>query len=186
MNGKTILGDPARPRRVARQESLADRSEKSLCGESMAAESSEWGAYIDAVLRMSTLGGVIWVRPAPVSRSSGECPDPESRTTCVITAHNPGGQLASGPENAAAQARLAAELRWRGLTWWPAAGGDPSSAHVEASAAVIAMEQAEAIAFGAQFGQEAIFVLNPLDARWWDCTERRIVTTGWSTKLLEA
>jgi len=148
----------------------------------MAVNSREWGVYIDAVLRIEAPSGVIWVRPAPVSRTSGDYPDPEGRTICVITAHNPGGQLAPVGENEAAQERLVVELESRGLTWWLAAGGDPSWTHVEASAAVIGMHQAEAIALGAQFRQEAIFVLTPADRRVVGCAERRIVTTGWSTE----
>jgi hypothetical protein len=60
----------------------------------MSAKSSKWGAYIDAVLRIEAPDRVIWVRPTPISRSTGQYPDPEGRTICVITAHNPGGQLA--------------------------------------------------------------------------------------------
>ena len=139
-----------------------------------------WSAYIDAVLRIGAPSGVIWVRPAPVSTTSGEYPDPDGRAICVITAHNPGGRVASGADNAAAQAQLVAELEKRGLTWWPAAGGDPSWTHVEDSAAVIGMDEADAIALGAQFGQDAIFMLTPADRQVVGCAERRVVATGWS------
>jgi hypothetical protein len=97
----------------------------------------------------------------------------------VITAHNPGGRL-SGADNAAAQTQLVAVLEERGLTWWPAAGGDPSWTHVEESAAVIGMDEADAIALGAQFGQDAIFVLTPADRQVVGCAQRRMVATGWS------
>jgi hypothetical protein len=132
------------------------------------------------VLRIEAPGGVVWVRPAPVSQTSGEYPEPEGRAIYVITAHNPGGQLVSDAENASAQAELEAELETRGLTWWPTAGGDPSWTHVEASAAVIGMGEADAIALGAQFGQDAIFMLTPADRQVVGCAERRIVATGWS------
>jgi hypothetical protein len=92
----------------------------------MTVKPSKWGAYIDAVLRIEAPDRVIWVRPTPISRSTGQYPDPEGRTICVITAHNPGGQLVSDGENDTAQARLVMELERRGLTWWLAAGGDPS------------------------------------------------------------
>jgi hypothetical protein len=139
-----------------------------------------WSAYIDAILRIEVPSGVIWVRPAPVPGTSGEYPGPDGRAICVITAHNPGGRVACGAENAAAQARLVAELEKRGLTWWPAAGGDSSWTHVEDSAAVIGMGEADAIALGAQFGQDAIFVLTVADRQVVGCAERRVVATGWS------
>jgi hypothetical protein len=98
----------------------------------------------------------------------------------VITAHNPGGRLAPDADNAAAQARLVTELNERGLAWWPAAGGDLSWTHVEESAAVIGMDEADAIALGAQFGQDAIFVLTPADRRVVGCAQQRVVASGWS------
>ena len=139
-----------------------------------------WSAYIAALLRIETPGGLVWVRPAPISRTSGEYPEPERRAICVITAHNPGGRVVSGADNAARQAQLVAEVEARGLTWWPAAGGDPSWTHVEDSVAVIGMDETEAVELGAQFGQDAIFVLTPAERRVVGCAERRTVATGWS------
>ena len=148
----------------------------------MTAVPSGWNAYVAAVIRIKTPRGVIWVRPAPITRTAGEYPDPEAHAIYVITADNPGGQIASDTANAAAEARLAAELERRGLTWWPAAGGNPSWTHVEPGAAVIGMDDADAVALGAEFGQDAIFVLTPVDRRVVGCTDNRAVTTGWSTE----
>jgi hypothetical protein len=143
---------------------------------------SRWDAYEDAVLRIEAPGGAIWVRRMPISHTAGEYPDPEGRTIYVITAHNPGGRLAPDAENAAAQARLAAELGRRGLTWWPAAGGDPSWSHVEASAAVVGIQAPDAIALGTQFGQEAIFALTPRYRQVLGCTEMQVASTGWTVE----
>jgi len=139
-----------------------------------------WSAYVDAVVRIEAPGRVIWVRPTPVSRTAGEYPEPEGRAICVITEHNPGGRLASDTANAAAHEQLVAELEKRGLTRWPAAGGDASWTHVEESAAVIGMDEADAIALGAQFGQDAIFLLPRADRRVVGCAEERVMVTGWS------
>ena len=148
----------------------------------MTAELSDWDAYVDAVMRIETPGGIFWVRPASATRTTGEYPDPAGRAIYVLTAHNPGGQLVSDMANASAEARLEAELERRGLTWWPAAGGDPSWTHVEPGAAVIGVDEADAIALGAEFGQDAIFVLTPADRRVVGCTDMRVVATGWSTE----
>jgi Protein of unknown function (DUF3293) len=88
----------------------------------MTAEPSAWDAYVGAVMRIEAPGGVFWVRPAPVALTTGEYPDPGGRAIYVLTAYNPGGQIASSAANAMAEARLAAELERRGLTWRPAAG----------------------------------------------------------------
>jgi hypothetical protein len=46
---------------------------------------------------------------------------------------------------------------------------------------VIGMDEADAIALAAQFGQDAIFVLTPADRQVAGCAERRrVVATGWS------
>jgi len=127
----------------------------------MTAELGGWDAYAGAVMRIEAPAGVVWVRPAPVTRTARDYPDPGGRAIYVITAHNPGGRMASDAANASAEARLTAELERRGLTWWPAAGRDPWWTHVEPGAAVIGMDEADAVALGAEFGQDAIFVLAP-------------------------
>ncbi len=148
----------------------------------MTAEPSGWNAYVAAVIRIETPRGVMWVRPAPITRTAGEYPDSEARAIHVLTAHNPGGKIASATANTAAEAKLAAELERRKLTWWPAAGGNPSWTHVEPGAAVIGIDEADAVALGAEFGQDAIFVLTPVNRRVVGCTDNQAVTTGWATE----
>jgi len=146
----------------------------------MTGEIGGWDAYTTAVVRIDWPGGVIWLQPAPVTRTDGRYPDLAGRPIYVITAHNPAGRPASDESNAAAQARLESQLRRRGLTWWPAAGGDPSWTHVEASVALTGIPEADAVALGAEFRQDAIFVFTPADRRIVSCTDDRVVTTGWA------
>jgi hypothetical protein len=98
----------------------------------------------------------------------------------VVTAHNPAGRPASDATNAAAQARLVSDVRQRGLTWWPADGGDATWTHVEASVALIGIAEADAIALGAEFKQDAIFAFSTASRRVVSCTDARVETTGWS------
>lgn len=139
-----------------------------------------WSAYVDAVVGIETPDGVAWVRPAPVTRTQGTYPDPDGRVICVVTAHNPGGQTISDEQNASEQERLERELKRRGWTWWRAAGGDPSWEHVEANAAVVGAAESEVTALGAEFGQDAIFVLTPAGRRIVGCLSAREISTGWS------
>jgi hypothetical protein len=148
----------------------------------MTAEPTGWNAYVAAVIRIETPRGVVWVRPAPITHTAGEYPDPEARAIYVMTAHNPGGQIAPDTANTAAEAKLAAELERRELTWWSAAGGNSSWTHVEPGAAVIGIDEADALALGVEFGQEAIFVLTPVDRRVVGCTGNQVVRTGWATE----
>jgi hypothetical protein len=64
----------------------------------------------------------------------------------------------------------------------PASGGDPSWTHVEPGAALIGGDEADAVALGAEFGQEAIFVLTPADRRIVACAGQRVTATGWSAE----
>jgi Protein of unknown function (DUF3293) len=62
----------------------------------------------------------------------------------------------------------------------PSAGGDPLWTHVEASVALIGIPEAAAVALGAEFKQDAIFVFTPADRRIVSCTDDRVATTGWT------
>jgi len=138
-----------------------------------------WDAYLSAELRIETPAGAVLVSPMPLMQTTGEYPDPRGRTIAVITAHNPGGQPAGEEANAAAQRALEAELDHRGLTWWRADGADPSWTHVEESAAIPGLALPDAIALGARFGQEAIFLLSRTSLTVADCATGQVAMTGW-------
>jgi hypothetical protein len=138
-----------------------------------------WDAYLSAEIRIDLPDGAIRVFPAPAMQASGEFPDPAGRPVAVMTAHNPGGITVDPAVNARAQALLESEVASRGHLWWPAAGADPSWAHVEDGVAIPGISEAEALELGAKFGQEAIFVLTPASRRVIDCVTRRRTVTGW-------
>jgi hypothetical protein len=146
----------------------------------MGEELGGWDAYVTAVVRIESPGGVRWLKPAPIFRTEGLYPDPDGRPIYVLTAYNPAGRRAPDAANAAAKARLESLVRRRGLTWWPAEGGDATWTHVEASVALIGIVEADAIALGAEFRQDAIFVFTTACRRVVSCTDTRVETTGWS------
>jgi Protein of unknown function (DUF3293) len=152
----------------------------------MGEELGGWDAYVMALVRIEPPGGALWLKPAPVFRAEGRYPDPAGRPISVITAHNPGGRRASDRANAAAHTRLEAELRRRGLSWWPAAGGDVSWTHVEPSVAVVGLSEPDAVALGAAFEQDAVFVFTRMDRRIVSCTDGRVETTGWTIEPVAA
>ena len=73
-------------------------------------------------------------------------------------------------------------MRQRGLTCWHADGGDPTWTHVEAGVALVGIAEADAIALGAEFKQDAIFVFSTANRRVVSCTDGRVETTGWSSE----
>ncbi|HEX4291867.1 MAG TPA: DUF3293 domain-containing protein [Trebonia sp.] len=148
----------------------------------MSEELGGWDAYVEAVVRIETPDGARWLKPDSIFRTEGRYPDPDGRPIYVLTAHNPEGRLASDAANAAAQERLKARLRARGLTWWAADGGDPTWTHIEAGVALIGIAEADAVALGAEFKQDAIFAFNPATRRIVSCTDTRVETTGWTSE----
>jgi hypothetical protein len=75
----------------------------------------------------------------------------------VITGWNPGDARPSQAENEAANDRLRQMLATRGLQPVRAIGADPDSDHAEESWAVAGLDDQEARAIGAEFGQVAVF-----------------------------
>jgi len=75
----------------------------------------------------------------------------------VITAWNPGDDRPNRKVNGEANERLRQKLRQRGCRPVRAIGADPDSDHLEESWAVTGLDDGEARAIGAEFGQVAIF-----------------------------
>lgn len=74
-----------------------------------------------------------------------------------LTAHNPGGQLAAPAANAAAQARLEAEVVASGHPWLRGAScGDGGDWPPEPGLLVLGLARDAALALGRRYGQEAI------------------------------
>lgn len=143
-------------------------------------ESTAWDDYLTAEIRIELPDGPVRVYPGPPFQASGRYPDPDGRPIAVITAHNPGGVTVADEANDKAQAALEAELDRRGIAWWPAAGADPDWSHVEASVAIPGLSEADALALGADFGQEAVFLLTPGSRKVIACATGRRSVTGWS------
>jgi hypothetical protein len=139
-----------------------------------------WESYITAVVRINFAEGDVELHPAPLTRTVGTFPNVEGRTVHIITAHNPGGRDASPAANEKAHRRLQAQVTDAGLTWWPAAGGNPTWTHVEASVAVIGLDDDAARALGAAYGQEAIFAWRPKAWLVLSCTDAGAGLTGWA------
>jgi hypothetical protein len=138
-----------------------------------------WDAYLTTEVRIDVPGGAVRVFPAPPLQASGQYPDAEGRAIAVITACNPGGVAADAAENERAQQALEEELARLGVPFWHAAGASPDWTHVEPSVAVPGLAEPDALALGARYGQEAIFMLTPASRKVIDCATGRRTMTGW-------
>ncbi|MFI2643147.1 DUF3293 domain-containing protein [Streptomyces sp. NPDC018610] len=130
-----------------------------------------WHHYRTAVVDIRFPDRTVHAEPRPSGTAEGSFPEAAGGATVhVITAWNPLGRAASDDANARAQSRLLDEVRRRGLTWWPAVGGDPAGAHSEESVAVVGLSDAAARDLGHRFGQDAVFA--------WSATAWRVLACG--------
>jgi hypothetical protein len=120
-----------------------------------------WENYMAAHVRVESPTGLIEVRPALFGGVSEPFPDPTGRTIHIITAYNPNGRDRSHAVNVKAHGRLLATLREQGLEHWDASGGDATWTHVEQGVAIIGISEAEALALGQKFDQEAVYAWAP-------------------------
>ena len=126
---------------------------------------------LDAAYRATTY----WVEPATAPRFGLRCDERSEtldgmlgeagvRTWAFLTACNPGSRRLDAAMNAARMARLAASVETLGLQAIAGVGiGDAEGVHggewpAEPSLLVLGICEADAIALGRQFGQNAILV----------------------------
>jgi hypothetical protein len=145
-----------------------------------------WENYMAAHVRVESPTGLIEVRPAPSGGVSEPFPDPTGRTIHIITAYNPNGRDRSHAVNVKAHGRLLATLREQGLEYWDASGGDASGTHVEQGVAIIGISEAEALALGRKFKQEAVYAWARQTWGVIGCDGNRRNTSGWTSSRDQA
>ncbi|MFE0386835.1 DUF3293 domain-containing protein [Streptomyces bungoensis] len=142
-----------------------------------------WNLYRTAVVGIRFSDRTVHVAPRPSGTAEGFFPEAAgSATVHVITAWNPLGRTESDDFNARAQAQLLDEVRRRGLTWWPAVGGDADGTHSEESVAVIGLSDTAARALGRRFHQDAIFAWKPGSWRVLACAGSAESVSGWTAR----
>ncbi|MFB6955792.1 DUF3293 domain-containing protein [Streptomyces sp. NPDC056309] len=140
-----------------------------------------WDLYRTAVADIRFEDRTVRVEPRPRGTAEGLFLEPAgSATVHVITAWNPRGRTASAEDNARAQGLLLDEIRRRGLTWWPAEGGDACGTHREESIAVVGLSDTTARELGHRFGQDAIFAWTPDAWRVLACDSEAAAVSGWA------
>ncbi|MFD7805410.1 DUF3293 domain-containing protein [Streptomyces cellulosae] len=141
-----------------------------------------WELYRTAVVDVRFEDRTVRIAPRPQGTVEGVFPVPDSSGAAlhVITAWNPRGRTASEDANALAHRVLLDEVRHRGLTSWPAVGGDPSGTHLEESVAVAGLSDAAARDLGRRFGQDAVFAWTPSAWRVLACDTGAVSVSGWT------
>ncbi|MDX2525182.1 DUF3293 domain-containing protein [Streptomyces europaeiscabiei] len=140
-----------------------------------------WELYRTAVVDIRFGDRAVRVEPRPRGTAEGFFPVPAGSVTVhVITAWNPRGRTTSDDVNACAQRVLLDEIRRRGLTSWPAEGGDACGTHREESVAVVGLSDTAARDLGRRFGQDAVFAWTPDAWRALACESSAVAVSGWA------
>ncbi|GAB2778591.1 hypothetical protein GCM10027073_08970 [Streptomyces chlorus] len=140
-----------------------------------------WDLYRAAVLVIRFEDRAVRVEPRPRGTAEGFFPEPaDGATVHVITAWNPRGRTAPADTNNRAQGLLLDEIRRRGLTWWPAEGGDACGTHREESIAVVGLSDAAARDLGRGFDQDAVFAWTPDAWHVLACDTDAAAVSGWA------
>jgi Protein of unknown function (DUF3293) len=97
----------------------------------------------------------------------------------VLTAWDPGDERPGTEVNRRRQAALEEDLRPLADAMWPAAGVDPHTGHGDEGVAVHGVPEAEVLALGTRYGQDAVFVWTPTSWAIVACAGGRRVASGW-------
>jgi hypothetical protein len=138
-----------------------------------------WETYTRTVVEIALPGGPVVVRAAPAG-TAGEWLFESGEPVFILTAWDPGAERPSTEENRMHQSALVEELHRWSHTMWPAIGVDPLSAHREEGVAVSGLSTANAVALGARYRQDAIFVWTPGEWVILACAGGRRLASGWS------
>jgi hypothetical protein len=97
----------------------------------------------------------------------------------VLTAWDPGERRFSEDVNRRRQAKLEEELRPLARCMWSARGYDAASAYRNEGVAVSGAREADVLAAGARFGQDAVFAWTATEWTIVGCTGGRRLPLGW-------
>ncbi len=111
-------------------------------------------------------------------------PWPDDRTVHILTAWDPGPERPGREVNRVRQAALETDLLALGVPSATAVGLDPVSGRREEGVAVRGAPEAEILALGARYGQDAVFAWTPREWTIVACLGGRRLASRWSLEIL--
>ncbi len=148
-----------------------------------------WAAYAGTIVQIvrPAEGDFVTVRGAARGSPYGQIgpwPWPSEEPVCILTAWDPGAERPGVEVNRRRGAELEAAVRRRASRVLHAVGVDPSSRHREEGVAMLGLSVDDAVALGAQYRQEAIFVWTPDAWSIVSCRDDRRVDLSWAVVVL--
>jgi hypothetical protein len=145
-------------------------------------EADHWATYAAAGFTCwPDEGAPISVEPTADGSVAGEFP--LEGAACFVTAHNPGGPAIEPAENDRRHAAFLRDVADHGWSWWPAVGGDPVGFHAEEGVLLLDATVDDALALGARFEQDAIYVWRADGMDLIACDRSRHYVLGWTAAV---
>jgi len=131
-------------------------------------------------------GGSLQVSSAPDAERAGwPWPWPDERPVHLLTAWDPGRARPGRDVNRVRQAALEADLLELSAPLLAAVGVDPATGRREEGVAVRGLPEAEVLALGARYGQDAVFAWTPTEWAIVACRGGRRLVSSWSLEVFE-
>jgi len=145
-----------------------------------------WASYqrtMVEILRPS--GGTLRVRSAPAA-DEASWPWPDGQPVHLLTAWDPGLERPGRDVNRVRQAALEADLAGVSVPLLAAVGVDTATGRREEGVAVRGLPEADVLALGLRYGQDALFAWTPTEWAVVACRGGRRLATGWSLAVSES
>jgi hypothetical protein len=144
-----------------------------------------WASYERTVVEiLRPGGGTLRVRSAP-DADEASWPWPDGQPVHLLTAWDPGLERPDQDVNRVRQAALEADLARLSVPLLGAVGVDPATGRREEGVAVRGLPEAEALALGLRYGQDAVFAWTPTEWAIVACRGDRRLVSGWSLVVSE-
>jgi hypothetical protein len=157
---------------------------------SLLAPDDRWAPYAGTIVQIvrPAEGDFVTVRAAPEGGPDGDrgrWPWASDEPVSILTAWDPGHERPGVAVNRRRGAALESALRARARRVLHAVGVDPASGHREEGVAVLGLAVADAVALGAHYRQDAIFVWTPDAWSIVSCRgDDRRIDCSWSVVVL--
>jgi hypothetical protein len=138
-----------------------------------------WDDYVAAGFTCWPADGGAPISVVPTTPGRIEGAFPFSGSVAFVTSHNPGGPVIEPAENDRRHVAFLADVAAHGWQWWPAIGGDPGGTHQEDGVLLLDAAERDAVALGARFEQDAVYLWRADAIDLVACDESRHDVLGW-------
>jgi hypothetical protein len=144
-----------------------------------------WASYQRTVVEiLRPEAGSLRVRSAPAADET-RWPWPDERPVHLLTAWDPGSERPGLEVNRVRQAALEVDLGQLSVPLSVAVGVDPVTGRREEGVAVQGLPEAQVLALGERYGQDAVFAWTPAEWAIVACRGGRRLASAWSLVVSE-